>query len=162
MTDSLVVLGLGNVLMGDDGLGVRAIEMLAQRWRPGAATRVLDGGTLGLMLLPEVEAAHTLLVVDAVRTGGEPGSLARLEGAQVPASLDTRLSPHEMGLVDILVGATLTGRKPVRTLLLGIVPVAIEYGVRLSAKVKEALPRLVDCIAEEAAVLGYPFTRVAP
>jgi hydrogenase maturation protease len=137
------------------------VELLRSRFRGDAETRVLDGGTLGLALLPEVEDAGALLVVDAVRAGGgAAGSLVRLQDDEVPQSLDTRLSPHEMGLVDVLAGATLTGRRPRRTVLVGLVPGAIELGVRLSPPVDAALPLLVERVVLEAAALGHPFARV--
>ncbi len=157
---NLIVLGLGNVLMGDDGLGVRAVERLARRFAPDGATRVLDGGTLGLALLPYLEDAEEVLLVDAVRTRGAPGELVRMEAEEIAPNFDVRLSPHEIGVVDLLRGASLSGRRPEVTVLLGIVPAQVEFGVHLSRAVEQALPKLVDRIVAEAEALGHRFTPV--
>ncbi len=159
---TLVVLGLGNLLMGDDGLGVRALERLAAAFAPDARTRFLDGGTLGLALIPYIERADALLVVDAVATGAEPGTLVRLEADEVPSRVDVRLSPHELGVVDILAGATFSGRRPEPTILLGVGPADISFGVDLSTAVAQSLPALVETIVAEAGALGHRFTPLAP
>jgi hydrogenase maturation protease len=159
---TLVVLGLGNLLMGDDGLGVRAVERLAAAFAPDATTHFLDGGTLGLALLPYIERADALLVVDAVATGARPGTLVRLEADDVPRRVDVRLSPHELGVVDILAGATFSGRRPEPTILLGVVPADISFGVELSSAVERSLPALIDTIVAEAHALGHRFTPIPP
>ena len=157
----LVILGLGNLLMQDDGLGVRAIELLSQRFAPDAATRVLDGGTLGLSLLPAIEDARAVLIVDAVRASGEPGDMVRMEADEIPPLLDIRLSPHEIGVVDLLRGLTLSGRRPAQAVLVGLVPAQVELGYGLSPEVARALPELVERVVVEAAALGHPLTRIS-
>jgi hydrogenase maturation protease len=89
-----LVLGLGNILMRDEGVGVRVVERLLEDCEFPPEVEVLDGGTLGLGLLPWVEEADRLLVIDAVDMGLEPGSTARLEGDEVPAFLGVKISPH--------------------------------------------------------------------
>lgn len=156
----LLVLGLGNVLLEDDGVGAAAVALVAEGFEPPPGARVLDGGTLGLSLLPYVEDADTVILVDAVRTDGAPGTLVRLEGDEVAPAVATRLSPHQVGVADLLDGARLVGRYPRRVVLLGVVPASIELGVGLTPAVQAALPRLVERVVQEAQALGFPFSEL--
>ena len=121
----LLVLGLGNVLLRDDGVGAAAVALLLDRYQPPCNVRVLDGGTLGLSLLPYLEEAETVILVDAIKADAAPGALVRLDGADVAPAVATRLSPHQIGVSDLLDGARWLDRYPARVVLLGIVPVLI-------------------------------------
>jgi hydrogenase maturation protease len=101
----LIVLGLGNVLLEDDGVGVAAVTLLRDGYDVPAGVRILDGGTLGLSLLPYLEEAEVLILVDAIRADAPPGSFVRLDGDAVPPAVATRLSPHQIGVADLLDGA---------------------------------------------------------
>jgi hydrogenase maturation protease len=158
---SLLVLGLGNLLLGDDGVGSAAIALLLDRYRPPRDVRVLDGGTLGLSLLPYLDEADVVILVDAIRADAAPGSLVRLDGEQVAPAVATRLSPHQIGVSDLLDGARWLDRYPTRLVLLGIVPETMELAVGLSPQVARSLPDLVERVVDEAAALSFVFTRVA-
>lgn len=153
----LLVLGLGNLLCGDDGAGVAAVELLRKRYLEPAGVTVLDGGTLGLSLLPYVEDAADAILVDAVRADLPPGSLVRLEGEQVSLAARERLSVHQIGVADLLGGAHLVGRLPERLLLLGIVPEKVELRFGRSPLVEAGLPDLVERVVVEAKAWGYRF-----
>lgn len=154
----LLVLGLGNLLCRDDGLGVAAVSLLTRRWRAPAGVRVLDGGTLGLALLPWLEDAERVILVDAIRLDEPPGTLVRLEGEEeVMRAAQTRLSVHQIGVADLLDGASLRGRLPPRIVLLGVVPESLELGLERSACVEAALPALVDLVVAEASSMGFRF-----
>lgn len=155
--DPLLVLGLGNVICRDDGLGVAAVMQLLDGFRPAPGVRVLDGGTLGLALLPTLEAADTVLIVDAIRSDGPPGTLVRLEGEDVAQAAQDRLSVHQIGVWDLLGAARWQGSLPGRLLLLGLVPESMELGVERTPAVEAALPTLIDAVREECAALGHPF-----
>jgi hydrogenase maturation protease len=157
----LLVLGLGNVLLCDDGVGAAAISLLLDRYRPPRGVRILDGGTLGLSLLPYLQEADNVILVDAIRADAPAGSLVRLDGEDVAPAVATRLSPHQIGVSDLLDGARWLGRYPARLVLLGIVPGAIDLAVGLSPAAARSLPALVERVVEEAARLGVAFTRVA-
>jgi len=152
----LLILGLGNVLLGDDGVGPAVIARLRDSYVAAAGSLLLDGGTLGLALLPYLEDAHTVILVDAVAADAPAGTLVRLEGADVGPAVATRLSPHQVGVADLLQGARWHDREPARLLLLGIVPESIELGVGLSPDVRHALPQLVDLVIHEAGRCGFP------
>ena len=154
---ALLVLGLGNLLLEDDGIGSAAVALLNERYTPPDGARVLDGGTLGLSLLPYLEDADTVILVDAVKSDAVPGVFVRLDGNDVPPAVATRLSPHQVGVADLLDGARWLGRYPRQLVLLGLVPESMELAVGLSPRVQPALPVLVERIVEEARALGFVF-----
>lgn len=155
----LLVLGLGNVLLEDDGIGSAAVALLDDQYTPPAGVRVCDGGTLGLSLLPYLEDSDSVILVDAVRADAAPGELVRLDGDDVAPAVATRLSPHQVGVADLLDGARWLDRYPRQVVLLGLVPESMELAVGLSPRVRPALPALVDRIVEEARALGFLFRR---
>lgn len=142
----ILVLGLGNRLLGDDAVGPLVVEALAATPTPSTG-RVCwrDGGTLGLSLLPEIEAADALLVVDAARFGAEPGTVRVFEGAAMDAQLGGRKrSAHELALADLLGAAALVGRLPPQRTLVAVEPASTAVGLDLSPDVARAFPRLCD------------------
>ena len=153
----LLVLGLGNVLLEDDGVGAVAVADLVDRYEVPDGVRVLDGGTLGLSLLPYLEDADCVILVDAVNADATPGTFVRLDGDEVPPAVATRLSPHQVGVADLLDGARWLQRYPRRLVLLGLVPRSIELHVGLSPRVRDALDDLVEHIVQEARDLGFIF-----
>jgi hydrogenase maturation protease len=141
---SILVLGIGNLVMSDDGVGVRVVQRLAERYRFPAGVTLLDGGTLGLDLLPRLEGVTRLLVVDAVETGKAPGTVVRLFGDEIPLALETKLSPHQMGLKDLLTVATLQDFDPEEMVLWGVQPEHIGMGMELSPAVAAQLDVLEE------------------
>ena len=158
-TTPLLVLGLGNLLCGDDGLGAAVIARLDRDWEAPEGALVLDGGTLGLTLLPLIEDASDVILVDAIRDDAPPGSLVRLTGEDVAPAVLHRLSPHQVGVADLLDGARLHDRYPRRLVLLGLVPQTLGLGAERSAAVESRLPDLIDQIVAEARSMGHVFSR---
>ena len=151
----LLILGLGNILCGDDGLGAVAIARLRANYEIPDGVSVLDGGTLGLSLLPYVEDAERAILVDAINAEAPPGSFVRLEGEEVGPAVAGRLSVHQVGVADLLDAARWRGRLPQELVLLGLVPGTLEVGVTRSARVEGGLPELVDRVVSEASRLGF-------
>ncbi len=152
---SLLVLGLGNVLCADDGLGVAAIERLERQYRIPEGVRVLDGGTLGLALLSHIRASDDVILVDAIQGSDPPGTFIRLEADEVAPAVRNRLSCHQVGVADLLDALDMLGAYPRRLVLLGLVPQTFELNFGCSPPVDERLPALVEKIVEEAYRLGY-------
>ena len=125
------------------------MQLLAERYRYPAGVTILDGGTLGLDLLPRLEGVERLLVVDAVETGQPAGALVRMTGEEVPVVLETKVSPHQMGLKDLLAGAMLQGFAPREMVLWGVQPALIELGTDLSEAVAARLEPLVGKVLAE-------------
>ncbi|MDG4551386.1 MAG: HyaD/HybD family hydrogenase maturation endopeptidase [Candidatus Contendobacter sp.] len=155
----IVVLGLGNILLRDEGVGVRMVEALVERYALPAEVEVVDGGTAGMDLLNTLAGCDHLLICDAARTGASPASLVKLATAEVPALFLTRFSPHQLGLADVLATLLLTDEAPGSITLLGIVPVDLELGIELSPEVAAMLGQAVECLATELRGLGC---RLAP
>jgi len=153
----LLILGLGNVLLEDDGTGSAAVGMLLDRYVPPEGVQVLDGGTLGLSLLPYLDASDAVILVDAIRAGAPVGTIVRIGGADVAPAVATRLSPHQIGVADLLDGARWLGRTPRALLLLGIVPESMELAIGVTPRVRAALPDLVESIVGAARDLGFLF-----
>jgi hydrogenase maturation protease len=151
----LLVLGLGNILCGDDGLGAVAIARIRARYEVPEGVSILDGGTLGLSLLPYVEDSERVILVDAINAEAPPGSFVRLEGDEVGPAVAGRLSVHQVGVADLLDAARWRGKLPGELVLLGLVPGTLEVGVTRSARVEAGLPGLVDRVVQEVSRLGF-------
>ena len=158
-TPDTLILGIGNLIMTDDGVGVRVVHLLQEHYRFPDNVTVMDGGTLGLDLLHYLEGIRRLLVVDAVETGGPPGTLVRLTGDEINIAFRTKLSPHQMGLQDLLLVAELQGFAPEEMLLLGVQPGEIGMGIDLTPAVEAQVEPLVAIVLRELTVWGvnlYP------
>lgn len=135
----ILVLGIGNLLLGDEAVGVRIVEALEQRYRLPAHVEVLDGGTSGMELMEMMADRDHLIVADAVLTGAKPGSVAVLYDEEIPALFTRKVSPHQLGLSDVLMALRLTDEFPRRLTLVGVVPESLEPGIGLSAVVSQAI-----------------------
>ena len=152
----VIVLGLGNILLRDEGVGVRVIEALAQRYVLPAGVEVVDGGTVGMDLLDTLAGCDHLLICDAVKIGAPPGSVVKLVDGQVPALFQTRYSPHQIGLSEVLATLTLTDEAPAAVTLIGIVPADLDLGIELSPLVAAAVQPAVERIVATLRELGFP------
>jgi hydrogenase maturation protease len=154
-TTPLLILGLGNAILGDDGIGPVAVAQLARDYIIPDDVLVLDGGTLGLSLAPHLADARAAILVDAVAIdGAPPGSPVRLTGDEVRGAAERQLSAHQVGVADLLDGLRLRGELP-ELVLVGLVPQKIELRVGLSPDVEAALHLLLACIVVEARRLGF-------
>jgi len=146
---------MGNLLLEDEGLGIRALEVLQQRYVIPPGVELLDGGTTGMGLLDDMSRRDHVLVLDACQTGEPPGTLVRLAGDDVPVYFGMRISPHQLGLSDVLATLELSGEKPAEVTVLGLVPHSLEMRLELSDLIKERLDSLVEAAVKELAGLGY-------
>jgi hydrogenase maturation protease len=153
---AILVLGLGNLVMTDDALGCRVVAELERRYLFPEQVKLLDGGTLGLDLLPHLEQVDRLLVIDALQMGGQPGELFRLEGDEVPRAFANKLSVHQMGLQDLLAVAELQGYLPSQLVVWGAQSASIEMGMEMSPELTVALNPLVEKVIGELTSWGAP------
>jgi hydrogenase maturation protease len=158
----IVVLGLGNILLRDEGVGVRVVEALAERYAIPAEVEVVDGGTAGMDLLNTLAGCDHLLICNAVRTGAPPASVVKLAAAEVPAAFLTRFSPHQLGVADVLATLVLTDEAPGAITLIGVVPVDLELGLELSPEVSAVVGQVVECLAAELRGLGFTLEPQSP
>lgn len=152
---SVLVLGLGNVVCSDDGAGIAAVHDLLRRYDLPEGVVAVDGGTLGLSLLPLVDSADQVILLDAIRADGPPGTLVEIEGEEVGPAVYERLSTHQIGVADLLAGASLLDRYPDRVLLIGVVPESLELGLGRTPRVEARIPDLVERVVAELASLGH-------
>lgn len=140
--DSILVLGIGNLLWADEGFGVRAVQELHRQWRFPEQVTLMDGGTQGYNLLPYVQQANRMIVFDAIDYGLPPGTLRVLANEQVPRFMGAKkLSLHQTGFQEILAAAQLINRLPDQLVLIGVQPVDMDdYGGSLSPLVKGRIP----------------------
>ena len=150
----VLVLGLGNILCGDDGAGVTAVHLLRRTHELPPAMRVVDGGTLGLDLLALVAASDRVILVDAIRGDGPPGTLIRLAGDDVAPAVYDRLSFHQVGVADLLAGAALCERYPDEVVIIGVVPAATGLQLGCTPAVAAQIPALVASVVVELARMG--------
>ncbi|MHB9863570.1 hydrogenase maturation protease [Streptomyces sp. YIM S03343] len=138
----VLVLGIGNELFTDEGLGVVAAHRIAGLSLDGL--QVIDGGTLGIALLPEIAGREALLVLDAVvADGAEPGTVVVLHGDEVTRAQSLMVSAHQLGIAEALAAAELAGCRPHRLAAVGMVPADLDTGYGLSPLVGSRLDRLV-------------------
>jgi hydrogenase maturation protease len=144
----VLVLGVGNILMRDDGVGVHAVQALADAYELPANLRVVDGGVGGLGLLGEFADLDCLLIVDAVRNGGVPGSIHHLGPEQIQPRRGLFISAHEVGMAELLAAAEFSGRLP-ETQIIGVEPLDTEtVGLEISLLLRSALPQVVAAIVD--------------
>lgn len=155
-----LVLGVGNTLMMDEGIGVRVVERLVQNFMIPEEVQVLDGGTLGMDLLYYMEGVPNLLIVDAVQANREPGYLLRLTNDEVPAFLSMKMSPHQIGVPDMLATARLRGTTPPNIVLWGVQPEKIEIGLELSETLAALVNPLVANVVDELRKWGHQVGRI--
>lgn len=152
-----LVVGLGNPLMTDDGIGLAALERLREAWDPPAGVELVDGGTWGVFLLPEIERAGAVVFLDAIRSGAAPGTVVELSREEIPGALSvTGLSVHQLGLADLVALATLRNTLPERTVAIGIEPDVVEMGTSLSRAAEASIGTVVDRTLARLAAWGHP------
>jgi hydrogenase maturation protease len=155
-----LVLGIGNILWGDEAFGVRAVEAFHRRFDTPGNVTVLDGGTQGLYLAPFVEAADDLLVFDAIDYGLTPGTLKIIRDDEVPKFTGSKkMSLHQTGFQEVLSAVDLLGRYPQRLALIGCQPLDLEHwGGPLTAPVRDAIAPAVEAASEILAEWGVAAT----
>jgi len=158
MTDSpapIRILGIGNVLMGDDGLGPYAVEILRTRYEFPDHIELVDGGTPGLDFLPYISGARSVIVVDTVSSKGDPGTLKIYRDGEIIGSAPPpRMTPHQPGLRESLMATELTDASPDEMVLIGVVPETIEQGTSLSGPVQAAVEEVLNTVIQELERLG--------
>ena len=138
-----VVLGLGNILFRDEGLGIHCLDALQGKIDPHDTIELVDGGTLGLNLLPLVETCSHLLVLDAVDGAEAPGTIIEIDNWQVSAINDINLSEHQMEFQNVVGIALFEGRLPAFLHVIGIQPADLNTGLGVSQEVQNAIPQVI-------------------
>jgi len=136
--------------MSDDGLSVHVLERIQADNLIPDNIQMIDGGTCGLDLLQYLEGVSNLIIIDAIKTrDGIPGSIIRLDGDKIPAYLSLKISPHDIGLPDLLATAKLRDLFPEKIVVFGIQPASLELGIELSPEVASKVDALIELIQKE-------------
>jgi hydrogenase maturation protease len=157
----VVIMGVGSILMTDEGFGVRVIEALDRLYDFPENVSVVDGGVLGLNLLGTISEADHLIVIDAIRNRGTPGDLYRLTGEAIPARIRAKNSLHQVDFLETLTLCQAVGEVP-ETVVLGVEPADTEtLSVELSPAVQERIDPMIGMVLAEADRLNIPYSRKA-
>lgn len=155
-TPKVIVLGIGNILLSDEGVGPKVALKLSSEYRFPPNVDIHDGGTIGLGLLPYIEEADCLLIIDAIDGPGEAGSIYRYTVDDFKLNIPKKMSIHDVGLIECLALAELTGRIPRQTIIIGVKPASLKPGMELTEAVAAKVDRLVEMAVEEITKFGYP------
>jgi hydrogenase maturation protease len=157
------LIGLGNILMQDEGIGVHAINAVKERFEVPSELEVVDGGTAGLDLLPFFEGQDRVLLVDAVDFGEEPGFIGELANEAIPARFGkNKASLHHVGLAEVLALAQLQNILPREIYLIGIQPQALEPGLELTETLQEKFEALIARLSDKLRDWNIHLTPRAP
>lgn len=156
-----LILGLGNILVEDEGVGIACIEYLQQNYQFPDEVELLDGGTSGMALLDDLRHRKKLIVIDAVRTGNPPGTRVILKGDEVPAFFRNKISPHQLALSDVLAVLTLSGDKTEDISVIGVEPVSLKTRIGLSERVTAQIEPLAHHIIDELNHAGFKVKKLA-
>lgn len=144
---SILVLGVGNILLTDEAIGVRVVEALEQRYRLPEYVEVLDGGTAGMELLEAMANRDHLIIADAVVSRkSEPGAVICLRDDDVPTLFSNKISPHQLGLSDVLSALRFTGEFPKKLTLIGIIPSSLEPHIGMTQLVEASLDTALQAV----------------
>lgn len=147
--EKIAVLGLGNILLQDEGVGVHAIEAIRKDYAFPKNVRLIDGGTMGLDLISFIEGMDKVIIIDAVNFKKAPGTIAIIEDEDIPAFLSAKLSVHQIAFPDVLSALKLLGTMPAKMTLIGIQPEIIETGIEMSEAVNKKFDKLIRTVIEK-------------
>jgi len=147
--NEVTILGIGNIILRDEGFGVRVAEYLDKHYAFPDTVQIVDGGTLGIELTQYVTGTEKLLVIDSINGGAEPGTTFRFHNDDVMEHFQDKLSAHEVGIQDVLGLLTVTGHKIPEVVVIGAQPYDVEAGVELSAGMMKLMPQMVEQALQE-------------
>lgn len=143
----ITILGIGNTLYQDEGVGVHILPLLEERFKEDALVEIIEGSTDGMRLLGPVEDSSHLIVIDAINAGKAGGTIITLIGDEIPAYYGIKMSIHQLGFQEVLFAAKLRERYPENIVMFGMQPTSLELGIELSSKNANRLSELADHIA---------------
>jgi len=156
----IYVLGIGNVLMGDDGFGPSVVRAFEAAYDAGPGVEVVDVGTPGLDLMPWLFDAERVIIVDTVKADAPPGSMRVYDKAAIlKYAPSVRVGPHDPGVKDALHAVEFAGRGPLTVTLVGVVPGSVGMGTELTPMVAKAIPQAIERIVKTLGGFGQTVRR---
>jgi hydrogenase maturation protease len=150
----IVVLGLGNILLSDEGVGVHAVHAIKRQYDFHPKINLVDGGTMGLDLLPLFQNGERILIIDAVDFKKSPGYVGVMEGDAIPSALNAKLSAHHIGLSDLLFTAKLMRTTPPEICLIGIQPKSLQLGLDMTQEIGAQMDSIISLAVQKLARWG--------
>ncbi len=147
--NQITILGIGNTLYTDEGLGVHALSPLEELYGMDEQVEIVDGSTDGMSLLGPVEDTDYLIIIDAINAGKEGGSIIELRGNDIPAYYGVKMSIHQLGFQEVLLASKLREKYPKNIVMIGMQPTSLELGIGLSATNEAKLPELVQLVQQQ-------------
>jgi len=144
----IIVLGLGNILLKDEGVGVWIVEEITKRNLP-ENIEVIDGGTASLDILTSLNKINKLIIIDALKGNEKPGTVYRLHPEDLPAISDSCMSVHQVNIIEGLKIAQKTGNTPQETVIIGVEPEVINWGLGVTAGINKKFPEIIDIVIKE-------------
>lgn len=158
--NKILVLGVGNILLHDEGVGVRVVEKLQSEYEFSPNVELMDGGTLGLRLMEPISEVDVLIVVDAVKNGEPPGTLYRLPADVLAKRVAFKNSLHQLNLVETLALADILGKSPSSATIIGVEPADISpWGTELTEVIQACVPEMCIRVLDEVEKAGGSYSR---
>ncbi len=156
---TILVLGVGNILLGDEGAGVKVVDLLEERYRFSDQVEFVDGGTAGLELLSCLDDKQHVIIIDAILGAEPPGTIKKMVLDNAPAFFQNRISPHQLGLAEMLSCAAMTDSLPDHISLYGIIPESLETGLELTQTVAAAVEKISRQVLDDLQILGVEIAK---
>lgn len=147
--NQITILGIGNTLYTDEGLGVHALAALQEQYSMDPQVQLIDGSTDGMSLLGPVEDTDYLIVIDAINAGKEGGHIIELHGNDIPAYYGIKMSIHQLGFQEVLLASKLRERYPKNIVMIGMQPTSLELGIGLSETNEAQLPEMFKLVEQQ-------------
>jgi hydrogenase maturation protease len=148
ITKNITILGIGNTLFSDEGVGIHLLPILEAALKNYENIEIIEGLTDGMKLLGPVEDAENLIIIDAINAGKPGGSIIKLEGDEIPAYFGIKMSIHQLGFQEVLLAAKMRERYPKQIVMFGMQPTSLELGIGLTetnqARLEELAQRVID------------------
>ena len=158
----VTILGLGNILMSDEGVGVHIVKEFEKRYEVPSYVEIVDGGAAGLDLIPFIEGRDKVVMVDAVNFDREPGHIDVLENDQIPVRLTQKASMHHLGLMDVLTIVNLSGNLPKELCIIGIQPASLELGLDMTPAIWDKREALIERLVRKLREWNIPCALRSP
>lgn len=150
MTKKITILGIGNTLFSDEGVGIHLLPLLEEALKNYEDIEIIEGLTDGMRLLGPVEDAENLIIIDAINAGGvDPGTIITLVGDEIPAYFGIKMSVHQLGFQEVLMAAKMRERYPKQIVMFGMQPSSLELGIELTETNKKKLGELRDVVINQ-------------
>lgn len=154
MPNDITVLGIGNTIYSDEGIGVHLLTHVEKALKDFSNVTIIEGATDGMRLLGPIEETNHLIILDAINAGKEPGEVIVLEREEIPAYYGIKMSIHQIGFQEVLGAAQLLEKLPEHMIMFGVQPEVLDFGVGISDSVQKQIPTLVDLVKKKVEEWG--------